>query len=331
MPSWKNVQSKKKLKQQTKLALFVLGSILTLILISQIINFSKTLFSPWKITTQRSYTWDGKFNINFLIRSKNLSLVSYNPTDKKIIIVDIPDETYLEAAHGFGKWQLRSIFDLGGLNLLKETMQDFFAAPIDGFLDFSGSFKDKSASEIVDFLRSNPLGGLNMLSNLKTDLTLFELIKLKFGLSSVRFDKIVKINLRSNGVLLKDKLLDGTEILVADPNKLDVSLIDLADPSLKNEHKTVALFNATEKGLFAQKWSRLITNMGGDVIITSNAKNISDKTYVVGEKSNTYVRLSQVFKSKCKAQDCDKIQKSDEDLTSSRGQINIKLGLDLVN
>lgn len=323
MPNWKSVQSKRKLKQKTKLALAVLGLIIILLLIAQIFKGFKTLHSSWQMDSKKSYSWDSQFNLNLLIRSKNLSLVSYNPTEGKVEIVDIPDETFVETPE-VGKWQTRALFDLGGYQLLKETMQDFFAQPVDGIVDFSGEFKDQSARQLVDSLRS-PLGGLNMLSHLKTDLTLWELIKFKMGISSVRFDKILEIDLRER-VLESDKLPDGTEILTADPNKLDLALVDLADPSIKNEHKNIVILNATQKPFFAQSWARLITNIGGDVIITTNALKKVDKTIVFGEPSKTLIRLRQILKS---CQDCDKITKSDEDFATSRGQITIKLAPDL--
>ncbi len=330
MPGWKKVQSKRKTRNKTRLGFIVLGLIALLIVFSQIFHFTKTLLSPWKASgSQRTYTWDGRFNINLVFRSKGVAFVSYNPTDQKIAVVDIPDQTYLEAAHGYGKWQLRALFDLGGDQLLKDTLSQFLAQPIDGFLDFSGSYRDKSAKEIIDLVKISPGRPINILSNLKTDLTLMELVRLKFGLAGVRFDKLVQIDLQDTKALTKDHLLDGTEILVADPNLLDISLAILSDPKIKNEHKTIVLFNATDKPLFAQKWARLLTNMGGDVIITSNAKKRVDKTIVAGEASETLTRLQQVFNFECVSDNCDKIQKTDEDMAGSRGQISIKLASDL--
>lgn len=327
MPGWKSVQSKKKLKQKTKLALIILGLIIILLVLSQIFKFYKTLNSAWKSSTQKSYNWNGEFNINLLIRAKNLSFLSYNPTLGKIIIVDIPDHTFVEASRSFGKWQTSSLFDLGGDRLLKDTMEDFFGQPIDGILSLSGNLKNKSAKEIVEILRQNPFSSLTVLPDLKTDLTLMELLRLKLALSSVRFDKLINIDLEKRQVLQKSNLADGSEVLIADPNKLDMVLADLADPVIKNEHKTIAVLNATQKPFFAQKWARMVANIGGDVIITANAQKSVDKTIVAGEASKTLDRLKQIFNISCK--DCDKITKSDEDFAVSRGQINIKLAPDL--
>lgn len=283
------------------------------------------------MSTNKNYTWDGQFNINLLFRSNGLAFVSYNPTDGQITIVNIPDQTFLDAAHGFGKWQIRSIFDLGenqkdlgGDKLLKDSLEDFFAFPMDGFVDFKDKYKDKNAKELVELLRGNPLTIFGIFSEIKTDLTLLELIRLKMGFAKVRFDKITEIDL--SDYLEKDRLLDGTEVLVADSNKLDVALSELADPIIKKEHKNVVIFNGTDKPFFAQKWARLVTNIGGDVIITTNATTKVNKTLVSGESSKTLTRLSQIFRS---CRDCDKIIKSDEDFATSRGQITIKLAPDL--
>lgn len=327
MPSWKSVQSKKKLKQKTRLALIVLGLIILLLFLSTAFRFYKTLNSAWRTSIQRGYVWKGEFNINLLIRARNLSLLSYSPSQGKIIMVDIPDQTFVEASRSFGKWQARSLFDLGGDELLKDSMEDFFGQPIDGFLSLSGNLRDKSTKEIVELLRKNPFEFLTILPDLKTDLTLMELIRLKFGFSSVRFDKLVNIDLEKRQVLQKSNLPDGSEVLIADSNMLDLALVDLADPIIKKEHKTIAVLNATQKPFFAQKWARLVANMGGDVIITTNAQKEVDKTIAGGEASKTLERLMQVFNIQCR--DCDKIIKSDEDFVVSRAQINIKLAPDL--
>lgn len=324
---WKDIQSKARIKKRTKLALLILALVGSLVIISWLVHLTKNLFSPWKLSTnsQRNYIWNGEFNINLLIRTNSVSLFSYNPKDRKVVIVNIPDETYLEVPSGFGKWQLRAIYDLGGDQLLKKTLVEFFAIPIDGFLDFGGSFKTRSASELLDSLKKNPFSGFELLSNLQTDLTLWELIRLQAGISSVRFDKIRELNLSKLNVLDKENLLDGTQVYISDPVRLDSILSDLVDPAISLEHKTIAVLNATNRSQLAQKAARLITNLGGNVIITSNAQKTLKKSQLIGEQSKTLKRLQQIFDLD------DKISTKDEDSESLRAQINLLLGEDYSN
>lgn len=321
---WKDVQSKARRSRQTKLALVVLGLVIGLLITSWAIRFTQSLFSPWKLSVkaERNYIWDAKFNITLLARTDQISILSYNPTEKRIVILNIPDETFLDVPKGFGFWQLRAVYKLGGDKLLVDTLRSFLGIPIDGFLDFSGPGVNKSAAEIVEELRQNPFSGFNLMSGLKTDLTLWELIRLKLGITGVRFDKVAEINLDKQDILNTETLPDGTEVLTADPVKIDSVLVDLADPAFASEHKAIAVWNATNRPLLAQKAARLITNLGGSVIITSNAEEKLKKTIVYGEKSASLKRLKQIF-----ALD-DKISSSSANLEFSRAEINIFLGED---
>lgn len=329
---WKDVQSKTRRSKRTKLALAVLGLVAGILVFSWVVRFTQTLFSPWKAaSTHKSYTWNGEFNINLLLRTPHVSILTYNPKEEKLTLINIPDETFLEVPHGFGSWQLRSIYDLGesqngvgGHQLLVDTMTDFLAVPIDGFLDLSGLQPQKSAAGIIEEIRQNPFSGANLLPILKTNLTIWELLKLKMGISSVRFDKVKELDLEKLDVLDRSSLPDGTPIFTGDPIKLDSILSGLADPAIAAEHKSIAVFNATEQPQLASKWARLITNLGGNVIITSNSDEKINKTQVTGVPSATLKRLRQIFGV------IDK-NKDSRQVSSSRAQINLLLGQDYAN
>lgn len=329
---WKQVQSNKQAGKQTKLALIVIGIMVGLLILSQLIKLTQMFFNPWKQSTtiKRTYTWNGNYNINIVLKGKDLALLSYDPKNEKATIVDIPPVTYLEAASGFGKWQLDSIYGLGetqknigGYYLLKNTLVSFFGLPIDGYIDFSGQYSQMENFKIVSEFRKNIFSTILLLPFIKTDLTPFELIRLKIGLSAIRFDKIKRIDLQTNNSLLPDKLLDGSDILTPDPIKIDSSISDLADPIIQSERLTIAIFNSTDHPQLAQRAARLITNIGGDVIITTNSDNKTPKSYVAGKESKTLTRLKQIFEP-----GGDIILKSNEDLVLSRAQINVFLGND---
>lgn len=340
-PTWKDIQSKVRKNKRNKLAILVLALVAGLLIASWVFRFTQSLFSPWQTPANihRKYTWNGEFNINLLIRTNHISVLSFSPKEEKVVIVNIPDETFLEVPHGFGFWQLRAIYELGesqkntsGYQLLSDTLTNFLAIPIDGFLDFGPLQRNKSAIEIVDNLRKNPFFGFNLLSDLKTDLTIWELIKLDLKLTNVRFDKVMELNLDKLKFLDRENLPDGTPVFTGDPVKLDSVLSDLVDPVLISEHKSIAVFNATKQAQLAQKAARLITNLGGNVIITANASQRLEKTQVQGEQSLTLKRLRQIFDLDCQNNPkCDKIDSTNEDIVSSRAQVNLFLGEDYFN
>lgn len=324
---WKAVQSRIKRGKKIKLALIVLGAVVGLVILGQIVNLTKIIISPWKVDgIKRQYLWDGNYNINLVIKTDSISVLIFNPSQKKVTLMKLSENTFLEVPQGFGRWQLSSIYGLGGANLLKDSLMSFLGIPIDGFVEFQKPLNQRSVTELVS---KNPLTILTILPYIRTDLTPWELVRLKFALSQVRFDKIKNLDLLTLGVLDKMKLADGTEVVIADPVKLDSVLSDFSDPKLEKEHASIAVFNATSYPLLAQKAARIITNLGGNVIGTHNTEDKLDKTYIVGEKSDTLKRLSQIFGLSCgEAPKCDKIKGLNLGLESSRAQINLMVGED---
>lgn len=328
---WKDAQGKRQKTKTTKLALLVFGVIVLLIFFSQVVKFTQMIFHPWKVQSiNKAVLWDGKFNINIIIKAKGISLLSFNPSEKKISIIDLPDNVYLESAHGYGSWQLSSIYglgesqkNLGGVKNLQDTLSNLFGLPIEGVLDFSGKYYQKSSGEIVGELRKSPFSMIGLLSDLKTNLTPYEVMKLNLQFSSVRFDKVKQVDLFAVlDLLQKDQLSDGTDILIVDTIKLDSALPNIIDSNIADERKTIAIFNATDHPGLAQKAARIITNIGGDVIITSNSEKLFKNTQIAGPKSKTLDRLKQIFSLS------GIIDSTDKDLVSSRAEINLFLGED---
>lgn len=323
---WRVAQHQAKIRKKVRLALIVLGLMAGLIISAQLINLVRIFMSPWKTAgTHKSYFWDDTYNINLVVKGRFVSVISLNPSEKKVTILPLPDETYLQVPHQFGRWKLSSIYDLGqttkfgGGKLLKNSVSTFLGIPIDGLMLMTGSFQQKEIREVVEIMRRNPLGSFSMLPHLQTDLTLWDLVRLKWHISQVRFDKVKTLDLISLKILDKEKLGDGTEVFTFDPIKLDSVLTELIDPSVSSEHLSVAVFNATNHPGLAQKAARLITNLGGNVIIIANSEKKYARSQVFGQPSATLTRLTQIFGS-------DKISPQESGIASSRAHINILVG-----
>lgn len=324
---WKTAQKKSKQKRTVRLALLTLGLILGLILVSQILKVSHILLSPLN-QEKRTYHWDTTFNLNLVLQTKPMSLLSYNPVEQTIKIIEIPDETYLEVPGGFGSWRAGIIDRLGGAQLVKDAIGNYFALPIDGFLGISG--KDMSGSNMVDLFRGNPLTLISTLSNLKTDLTPVELARFYWGMRGVRFDKIETYNLSDLGLLSEGTLADGTKILIGDPTKIDGMIAkNFTDSKIIDEGAAIAVFNATDKPGLAGKSASLISHIGGNVIIQTSLEENSSQTAVFGKKNPyTLRRLKEIFQSTCEGEkDCAILGASASSAEYfSRAQVNLILG-----
>lgn len=341
---WKTAQKKAKLQRKVSFAILTLGLILGLILISQVVKVVHTLFSPLNEADERSYHWDSTFNLNLVLLTKPLSLLSYNPTERTVKVIEIPDETYLEVPDGYGSWRVGTIYQLGlvdsppkGAKLLKDSLGNFFALPVDGFLEVNVKGVSR-AKDVVDLLRGNPWSSVAELTNLKTDLTPVELARFNLGLRGVRFDKIYTFNLKDLGLLSDGTLADGTKILVGDPTKIDGLIAkNFTEGKIVNEAATIGVFNTTSKPGLAGKSAELISHLGGNVIIQTSIDENFGKTTVFGDKLYPYTtkRLKQIFDGNCKTEkDCAILGVSTRLASEraaflddfSRAQVNLILG-----
>ncbi len=333
---WKTAQKKAKLKGKIRLAVLTLALILGLLLMAQVVRIAHTLLSPLN-QTDRAYHWDSTFNLNLILLTNPLSLLSYNPTETTIKIIEVPDETYLEVPGGYGSWRVGSIYKLGGGKLLKDSLGNFFALPVDGFLEINGK-NESQAKDLVDLLRGNPWSMITLLPNLKTDLTPLELARFALGLRGVRFDKIYTFNLKDLGLLTDGTLADGANILIGDSTKIDGLITkNFTERKIVDEAATIGVFNATSQPGLAGKSAELISHLGGNVIIQTSLDpdsiGVDDqvwKTIVFGDKPYPYTikRLKQIFTGSCEAEkDCAILGASVSSADDfSRAQVSLILG-----
>jgi len=313
--SWKAAHLRTKSEKRTKLAIIVLALVVSVLIIGNLVKFTQNLFQPIS-QTPKQYSWNGESRINLVIKSTTTSVLSFDPSQEEVMVVDIPGEVYTEVPGGFGSWQTRAIYDLGqsenppkGSRLLSQSISHLLGLPIDGYIQ-SG---DKTTKEIVNDFRSL-LGIKDLLSNIQTDLSPVELIRLGLGLSKVRFDKVGSINLAELEVFEND---------IADPMRLDnIVAQNFSDSQIVKEQVTIAVFNGTDKPGLASQVARMISNMGGNVIIQSSFEGSVPSTFITGKEGYTKKRLKQVF---CSGQSCDNIPANSSDF---RAQINIVLGRD---
>lgn len=326
MPNkWKIAQSNNKIKSKTKLAVLVLILIIGVIFVGQLYRLYVSL---------QNFSWDGNSKINLVILSSSVSVISYSPKDKDIKIVHIPPETYMEVSSGFGKWKIESVYSLGqsenppqGIELLSRSLSQFLGVPMDGYLKLDDSLKNKNALELVNFLRQSKINFLILKFSSFSNLNDWELYRLVTGIDSVRFDKIEEVNLEK-GYLQDSVLPDQTKVKLADPKRIEILSGKLfVDTTLNEEQLSIAIFNATQIPGKAQSASRLISNLGGNVIFEKNAQTQSLKNSLVltnsSSKSYTFKRLKAIFAKNC--QNCDIV---DEAVQKSRAQINVVLGED---
>ncbi len=292
-----------------RLGLITLFLLILLVVFGKFLSLITSLSGPFAPDgpVEKYYSWNGKGLLNIAVKGDSIYLFSFNPTDKTVTLLKIPDDTYLDVPLGYGLWPARSVYDLGqaekpifGAKLLKETLSNTLGIGIDGYLILNNDLATISLSEEVKDLKDNPVEIFNLLGNSKTDLSLQELSGLMMALRNVRTDKITEVDLGSSNLTTSRLLSDGTRGLAFDQLQVDEFMqTKLTDALIKNEELNVGIYNATDHPGLAEKAARLIGNMGGRVVFTTNSKEKLQQSIVLGNPSYTEVRLSSVFAPQC--------------------------------
>ncbi len=348
---WKKYQKSEKAKKNLYLALFALGLIIFLLILGKAAGFLGSFARPFSsgFTSIKNYNWDGKSSINIGFaqidpvsnKTKDLSIVSYSPKNLKATVLHISNLVYTDLPKNYGSWRVESIYKLGeeenpkiGGELLKMSLSKLVGLPLDGIIisqKNDGKFEDKISS-----WRKNPISLSSFLSDIKTDLTPFEMARLILSLRGVREDRLISLDFATSSITESKLLPDSSRVLGVDNIRLDSFIRqNLSDESIIDENLTVAIFNATNRGGLAAEVSRVVTNLGANVVIMATAQNLQSESLVLVKPEDdalldtvTYQRLAQVFAPHCLKNTC---QSTDPKILSSRAQINIVLGEDYWN
>lgn len=327
-------------KNQTKIVIVAFLILILIILVGKTFDILSSFGQPLdkNFYQQSSFKWDGQTNINLLFANTSSNphydLVNYNPIKKEITILKLSPDIYVTVPKGYGSWRLGSVFKLGqeeqppkGLVLLKSSVADLVGLPLDGIILTA---QDTPTKELILSYRANPLSLIKSISAVKTDLAAYQTFKLFREFSTVRGDKLTTLDL-SNSDITKSKLLpDSTRVLGVDSISLDIFVrSNMVDSTIEDESKSIAVINATTHPGLAQEVARIITNMGGTVVITTSTDHLQDKSYVISSEKDpnnaTMHRLMQIYAPRCLQEEC---VFNAPQIISSRAQVNVVLGED---
>lgn len=284
--NWVSYQSTSSNKSRVWLGVGALGLLILLIIIGKFVAFLISInspFNPVNKNEQIKSSWNKKTNLNIAVKtSNNWSVFNLNSNDKTLTVIKIPSQLPVEVPEDPYKAAL--------------SFRELLAVPVIRYWVFEDQ---KSPEKLIDGLRSNLPMVLSDIRESKTDLSPKEMFTTIFTIRSLRFDKVKYIDLSQSDVT--DWVVKGGKrVLTIDQGSLDHFLTEYTtDPKLNAERLTIAVINATDHPGLAEKAARLITNIGGRVVLTASSQNKSDKTLVLGKKSITSDTLYSLFNLSC--------------------------------
>ena len=191
------------------------------------------------------------------------SLISINIKDKTKIIINLPEDLYVETAYHYGQLRLKNVYAVGQLDrrggkVLAGTVSDLLGVPV-----------------------------------LENNFNYLDQLLIRFHEFNLRVDKIKKIEVQTDELVLAD----GSKALTVDQNKWDFLTADVFNETdLVTENLKIEILNAgTVTGLGNQA-ARLLTRIGLDVVNVANQDiPIKDCEVKTAKSSKTADRIAQIF------------------------------------
>ncbi len=323
--SWGEGCQIKKNKQMRFLVLSVIFLLVAVLVTRQIFSISRFLTTSFLgrgsflTTTKISNNHlnllinvNPKEGRNIIVASLALEKKNISPVEKKMFLVFLPDNLYVNVPQGYGDYQLSSVFALGqlekksefsGADLLARTVSSFLAIPIDGYMEVETKEVNLKNKDAVLAVLKSDLGRGNLIkyvlsgnpNSFKSTFSPLSLWGFSEQINTIGRDQVGVYDLKDSNALKKETLADNTTVMKADLGQVDQFLSGtFFDDRVANERLKVEVWNGTEKEGFGSEIGRIVTNLGGNLVnVGNNDGSRMEKTLIFGGQSYTIQRLAK--------------------------------------
>lgn len=287
------MRRKKKLSSWKLYALTVIGFLLTLVIV---LSFRAILAG----------VWDGKSRFTVIVNSDPLLLFSVEPNTSEAALLIIPANTILDVPYSYNTYPATSVFALGNLDLqkgggklLSKSIENTFGVMVDGFVAWKEDLKPSASKETEELLKLKKnyfsvyglpslfLKFLNVDKKMVKNISFIDLMRLWTAMRNTRNDRITILNLENNNVLSKEKLPDGSLVRILNKELFDQSIaINFQDRQVRLQNLSIEVVNASGKEKIAGQFSRVLQNLGANVVVKSTSptdENFNCRVYVTSK------------------------------------------------
>jgi hypothetical protein len=219
----------------------------------------------------RHRVWDGESRLNIVIASKKTYLLSLDPVASEIFLIEIPSQTQVEVAFGRGFYPLDSVYKLSQLEkeegrLLAVTLENNFAVPVKAWAYLPNGLNSQEPKAFLNQIIYSALKG-----RAKANLTFWDFFQLLLANHRIPIYQASFYELSQLNLLTETELPDKTQALTIDKDRLDsFSQSHFPEKKIRLENLAIEVINSTPLPGLAERGARLLTNIGFEVVGTSN-------------------------------------------------------------
>ncbi len=247
-------------------AFFIFFLWVTIQLISQI-KGSVFVSRPWRI--------------NIAFHTSPLSILSISPgSEEPLLVITLPETVYVNVPWGYGSYRLGAIWKLGEQekrsSLFSETIEDSIGIKIHTVV---GESEPRKINEVSDQLYnglSRAFSYKELLFDRKLSSFNFldRFILVWYFIKSRSSSALTYLSHQNNYLFADAKLPDGTEVKRINLDAFNTFLEQkFEDRRIREEAISVTVKNTTDISGVGQKFTQIITNLGGKVLTVGNEKN----------------------------------------------------------
>jgi hypothetical protein len=256
----------------------------------------------------------------FILVGSPMTVFSWNPRDRNITLITIPEDVTAEGTHGYGTYTLEAFWRLGQIDkkdgtVLAESMSEALGIPVTGYMGYKNgpirqtvfSFKNIFAYLRGEYLTNIPFG---------TFLRFVWLMQVTKPARVTTFDFT-----RTPGFIADDVLIaDGTHQLVMSSDRMDARLAHVFEDELvRRESVTTTVYNTTTMLSLGNRVARLLQNVGVSILSVGNDSPEVDRCVVSGTKEFLKSKSAGAIES---ALGCTE----HEILVSDRADLTVRIG-----
>lgn len=278
--------------------------------------FLRTLFSPVP------------FRQTVIVVADPVHVISFDAKNRKITTVDIPLDTVIPAALGYGKYTVRALVSLDDIDhhngsLISGSISNALGVPISGYLRPESLTDGPMTLELLRHIFSYGSIPSAFVNRSHRSISWLSWVRFVGSVGSMSADTWRSIQLSQ--AIVDTVTPDGNTVPTLDESRVDY-IIDTSffDTGIRAEGTSVAVYNTTDVPSIGLRASRQLSRVGMQLIYVGNSDTEVKQCVVVGSEAIQKTKTAQFIHEYygCEA-------KNDENLGKETGaDLVVLLGTD---
>ncbi len=291
----------------------------TLVLVVFLLLFLVGLFFFWQLRSPTSP------RLTIVVSAEPVLVWSWERKTGAFTGVVLSADTVIDAA-GYGSYSLSSLWQLGEIekkagDILRGGLEEALAVPIQFFV--GRKTPTEAAADPLSLVKeifSASGFGQFLSGSLRTNLRVFDFLALVKSMALLRQDRVTLVT--GDALTRRVTRPDGSSVAVLDPGLVDRALAPLfEDGQIRKEALRIAVVNASDIPGRAQQAGRLLSNMGGLVILLDTGSEVSIGCQVAGSESILKSRTAQFIASHFRCTNVLTVLEAAADIVVTLGRI----------